>query len=53
MGATDIPQYKLQDLKGEVVDFDLLIWDKRDQDYDYEKPHRHNFHEVLVFYKGG
>jgi len=48
-----IPQYGLKDATGKTVDFDMLLWDIRKQDYNYEKPHRHNFHQVLIFYKGG
>ncbi len=48
-----IPQHKLKNNAGQLVDFDLLLWEEKGQDYDVEKPHRHDFNEVLVFYKGG
>ncbi len=48
-----IPQYGLKDANGKPVDFDMLLWDIRKQDYNYEKPHRHNFHQVLIFFQGG
>lgn len=48
-----IPQHKLKNSAGQPVDFDLLLWDESNQDYDVEKPHRHDFNEVLVFQVGG
>ncbi len=48
-----IPQFGLQNSAGKQVRFDFMLWGNKDQQYDFEKPHRHNFNEVLVFYKGG
>jgi len=30
-----------------------MVWGNKKQSYDFEKPHRHNFNEVLIYYKGG
>lgn len=48
----DIPQHELRNSKGEVVNFDLIQWGTV-QNYNYERPHRHHFHEILVFENGG
>lgn len=48
-----IPQFKLQNDAGQSVNFHIMPWGIKNQNYDFEKPHRHNFNEVLVFFKGG
>lgn len=48
-----IPMYDMQDINGNPIDFDVLIWGKKDQAYDVELPHRHTFYEVLFFDEGG
>ena len=48
-----IPQFKLQDEAGKAVSFRYMLLGNKAQNYDFEKPHRHNFNEVLLFYKGG
>ena len=50
---TSIPQYPLLDANGKLASFRFEQWGRKEQNYDYEKPHRHNFNEVLVFHKGG
>lgn len=53
MRPAEISTHPLQNATGESLSFDLLIWGEKDQNYNAEIPHRHNFHEVLIFTKGG
>lgn len=48
-----IPQHKLRDREGKDVNFDISILGKANQKYDFEKPHRHDFYEILLFNEGG
>lgn len=48
-----IPQFNLQNDTGQFVDFHIMLWGNKEQNYDFEKPHRHNFNEVLFFNQGG
>ncbi|MEZ4805493.1 MAG: helix-turn-helix domain-containing protein [Bacteroidia bacterium] len=51
--ATHIPQHPLKDNLGNSVDFHFSNWGSKEDNYDFEKPHRHNFYELLFFHKGG
>lgn len=33
--------------------FDLSRWGKPTGSYDFSKPHRHSYNEILIFFKGG
>ena len=33
--------------------FDMVRWGKFTNEYDFSKPHRHNYFEILIFFKGG
>lgn len=35
------------------VDFDLMLWGKKDSRYNSKVPHKHNYNEILIFFKGG
>lgn len=48
-----IPQHKLRDVEGKTVNFDISILGKTNQKYDFEKPHRHDFYEIIFFDEGG
>lgn len=48
-----IPQHKLKDEEGRTVSFDISVLGKTDQKYDFEKPHRHDFYEIILFDEGG
>lgn len=48
-----IPQYKLLDNNGKLVSFNILQFGNKAHNYNFEKPHRHNFYEILVFNRGG
>lgn len=48
-----IPQHKLINKEGQPVDFDFSVLEKPDQEYPYEKPHRHDFYEIILFNEGG
>lgn len=48
-----IPQHKLKNKEGREINFDIYVLGKADQKYDSEKPHRHDFYEIIVFDEGG
>ncbi len=47
-----IPSYTFVDTSAEDKLADVLIWD-RVLYYDFHKPHAHEYHEILFFYRGG
>ena len=51
--SSAIPLYPLLDVSNHPVNFKLEVWGDKMQHYDFEKPHRHNFYEVLFFQNGG
>lgn len=51
---TEIPLQKLGGRRRpDEKKFDLVRWGKHVNDYDFSKPHRHNYFEILLFFKGG
>lgn len=47
-----IPQHDLKGSNGEILHFDFAAWGEGDG-HEPGVAHRHNFHEILVFEKGG
>ncbi len=48
----DIPVHNLGKKTG-LPDFEVLPWRKEVSKYNFSKPHRHGYYEILVFLKGG
>jgi len=51
MKTPSIPQHPLRNNRGEAVHFDMQQWGDVNS-YDFQKAHRHQFHEILVFKNG-
>jgi len=53
------PEIPLQRITGKrnttfnLKKFDLVKWGTLTNEYDFSKPHRHNYFEILIFFKGG
>lgn len=52
MKVVNIPVYHLLNTSKEKSHFELIIWNHEDN-CEMELPHKHNYYEVLFFYKGG
>lgn len=46
------PQHPLKDQNGKNTDFHYSPWGLKTENYDIEKPHRHQFYEILFFHSG-
>jgi AraC-like DNA-binding protein len=51
--SQNIPQHALCNPGGKPVSFDVSILGKTNQNYDFERPHRHDFYEIIFFNEGG
>ncbi len=46
------PQHPLKNSEGRDTDFHFSPWGLKKEHYDIEKPHRHQFYEILFFHSG-
>jgi AraC family transcriptional activator of pobA len=54
MSESIIPLQKIAGRKrNPLKKFDIIRWGNLSNEYDFSKPHRHNYYEILIFFKGG
>lgn len=53
MASIEIPSYSFNQLRGLENLVKTFRWEEDIQGYNFEEPHSHTYHEIMVFVKGG